>query len=64
MATAQLLRRNGSASLVNWREYIDDKRKYPYRGIRGGGRDGWRRIFQNEQLEGKGKAAGCELSEM
>eukprot|EP00913_Durusdinium_trenchii_P020918 g19654.t1 len=27
---------NGSASLVNWREYVDDKRKYPYRGIRGG----------------------------
>ncbi|CAJ1327434.1 unnamed protein product [Effrenium voratum] len=27
---------NGSASLANWRDYIDDKRKFPYRGIRGG----------------------------
>lgn len=28
--------RNGSSSLVHWRDYTDDKRKNPYRGIRGG----------------------------
>jgi len=27
---------NGSGSLSNWRDYIDDKRRNPYRGIRGG----------------------------
>mmetsp|Transcript_85364 Transcript_85364/g.135306 ORF Transcript_85364/g.135306 Transcript_85364/m.135306 type:complete len:167 (-) Transcript_85364:60-560(-) len=41
---------NGSASLANWRDYIDDKRRNPYRGIRGGfAPPSWYKIMTGSQ---------------
>ena len=41
---------NGSSSLVHWRDYTDDKRKNPYRGIRGGlAPPSWYKIMTGSQ---------------